>query len=326
MKRVLVTGATGCIGHHAVNALVARGWEVHAVSSREAPTGAGVVWHRANLLRDDEMEVAVAQARASHLLHLAWYVAPGRWAQAPENFAWVKASIELVRQFDRRGGVRIVTAGSCLEYDWRYGYCAEDRTPCNPHTVYGACKRALQILTEAFSAASRVTQIWARLFFLYGPYEHPDRLVPAVIRALISGEPALCSHGNQIRDYLFAADAADALVTLLESDVTGTINVASGQAIRLREIVDRIGALLGRPELIRLGAIPPAPTDAPLVVADVTRLQQSIRWSPKFDLDTGLSSTIDWWRRRMAEPESRSTFVRENPLSDPQATLRTQPR
>ncbi len=301
MKRVLVTGATGCVGRHALPILLSHGWDVHAVASRQPPPDiAGVTWHRANLLDPDAAAAVVRNARASHLLHLAWYIAPGKWASAPENFDWVSASLQLLRAFRAAGGARVVNAGSCLEYDWQYGYCSEGRTPCVPHTVYGTCKHALQLLTSALAGDEAHSSAWGRIFFLYGPHEHPDRLVASVIRSVLAGDSARTSHGNQVRDYLFAGDVADAFVALLESDVTGPINIASGRAIRLKEIALTIGDLLGRPDLIRLGAIPAAPTDTPLVVADTTRLARDLRWQPKVDLADGLTQTIAWWRSQAA--------------------------
>jgi len=296
MTRVLVTGASGCVGRHVLPLLVSKGWDVHAVASKAAPSDqAGVRWHVADLLDARQSAAVVQAARASHLLHLAWYIAPGRWAAAPDNFDWVTASLALVRAFKGEGGTRFVGAGSCLEYDWNAGTCAEDRTPLKPHTAYGACKHAMQMLASALSTDG-LTSAWGRIFFLYGPHEHPDRLVPAVIRSLLAGEPAKTSHGNQIRDYLFAGDVADAFVTLLERDVTGPINIASGRPIALKDIVIRIGDLMGRPDLLRIGAIPAAATDTPLVVADTTRLSTVLGWHAKTDLDTGLGATIDWWR------------------------------
>jgi nucleoside-diphosphate-sugar epimerase len=300
MKRVLVTGASGCVGQHAIARLAAREWQVHAVSSRtEQRSPDAVVWHHADLLDPEQLRAVVAAAEATHLLHLAWYVAPGRWAAAPENYHWVRASLELLDAFRAHGGQRMVTAGSCLEYDWSFGYCSEARTPLRPHTTYGVCKHALQQLTSAFAGSHGLTSAWGRIFFLYGPHEHPDRLVASVIRSLLAGEPARCSHGNQVRDYLFVEDVADLFVALLDSQVAGPINVASGEAVRLREIITRIGELLGRPDLIRLGAIPQAPTDTPLVVGDTARLAHELAWRPQFDLDRGLERTIAWWRSRV---------------------------
>jgi nucleoside-diphosphate-sugar epimerase len=270
---------------------------VRAVRSRrDAPEIAGVTWLQGNLLNPADVQRIVAESQPSHLLHLAWDIAPGRWAESPGNLNWVRASLDLVTAFRHAGGLRVVSAGSCLEYDWNYGYCSEDRTPLAPRTLYGTCKHALQLLTSAMSSGAGFASAWGRIFFLYGPLEHPDRLVASVIRSLIAGVPARTSHGRQVRDYLYSDDVAHAFVRLLESDVTGPVNIASGQAVQLRQIVERIGELTGRKELIQLGAIPAAATDTPLVVADTTRLTSALDWAPSWDLDRGLQATIDWWR------------------------------
>ena len=205
-------------------------------------------------------------------LHLAWYIAPRHWANAPENLEWVTASLELARAFREAGGRRLVGA-DLLEYDWGYGYCSELRTPCVPHTLYGTSKHALRLLiASGVSARSGTSVAWGRMFNLFGPHEHQDRLIAYVIRSLLQGERARCSHGRQVRDYLFAGDVASGLVALVErDDVHGPINIASGLPITLRALVQRVGDLIGRPDLIDFGAIPAAATDAPLVVGDVTR-------------------------------------------------------
>ena len=138
------------------------------------------------------------------------------------------------------------------------------------------------------------------MFFLYGPHEHPQRLVSSIILSLLRGEPAKSSHGRQIRDYMHVQDVADGLVTLLDSEVRGTVNVSSGRATQIRDIVLTLGSLLGRPELIQLGALPARANDAPMVVGDNGRITAELGWKPKFELDTGLKHTIDWWR---AQPQ-----------------------
>ena len=297
MKRVLVTGATGCVGRHVLPKLVARGFDVVAVRSRTAPFELpGVQWQQCNLLDHGEAGRLLRNTRPSHLLHLAWYIAPGKWAAAPENFAWVQASLGLITAFRDAGGSRLVSAGSCLEYDWNYGYCSEGLTPCAPHTVYGSCKHALQLLTSSMARSGGFSSAWGRIFFLYGPHEHPDRLVASVIRSILAGQPARTSHGKQVRDYLYVEDVADVFARLLESDVEGPLNVGSGEAVTLRQVIEGIGALLGRPDLLQIGAIPSAPTDTPLVVADVSRLRTALGWTPAWDLTRGLTATIDWWR------------------------------
>jgi nucleoside-diphosphate-sugar epimerase len=78
------------------------------------------------------------------------------------------------------------------------------------------------------------------------------------------------------------------------------VNVSSGRATQIRDIVLTLGNLLGRPELIQLGALPARANDAPMVVGDNARISTELRWQPKFELETGLKHTIDWWRAEQA--------------------------
>lgn len=298
MKRVLVTGATGFIGRHTLAALLAVGYEVHAATI-EPPLAesSGVFWHHADLLDAHQVPDLLAAVRPSHLLHFAWYATPGRYWIASENLQWVQASLALLQAFTQVGGQRIVMAGTCAEYDWNYGFCSEAITPLAPRTLYGVCKHTLQMILSNYTRDNHISSAWGRIFFLYGPHERPERLVPMVIRSLLRNEPALCSHGNQVRDYLHVQDAASAFVGLLDSPVTGPVNIASGQAVRLKDMIYAIAAKTDQTKLVRLGAIPAPSEEPPFLVADVRRLHDEVGWQPHFDLTTGINQTIDWWRQ-----------------------------
>ena len=198
----------------------------------------------------------------------------------------------------------MVMVGTCAEYDWRYGYCSESITPLLPGTLYGRCKGALRSVLEPFAEQAQISWAWGRLFFLYGPNEHPDRLVASVIRRLLAGEPAPCSVGNQVRDFLHVQDAAEALVALLGSDFQGSVNVASGKPTTVRELVLAIAEKVGRSDLLQFGAQPVGKEEPPLLVADVRRLNETISWHPQYDLDAGLVQTIAWWK--VLVPESHN--------------------
>jgi nucleoside-diphosphate-sugar epimerase len=167
--------------------------------------------------------------------------------------------------------------------------------------LYGTCKNALQIMLDAFSKDVGLSSAWGRIFFLYGPHEHPMRLVSSVIRSLLMGQPARCTHGNQIRDYLYVKDVAAAFISILESGIQGPVNIASGLPIYLKEIVLKIAKKLKREELIRLGALPAADDEPTLLVGDNRLLASEVKWRPQYDLDRGLDETIDWWQERMLD-------------------------
>lgn len=305
-RRALVTGAAGFLGRPAVEGLIERGWQVEAVEwGPVADDTAGVRWHQADLLDSAGVSRLIEETRPSHLLHLAWHVGTGGEIYVSrENERWVEAGLHLLRQFADRGGERAVFVGSCAEYDWGHGICDERTTPLRPASSYGLAKRELGERFQQFLAATDSTGgAWARPFFLYGKHERPDRLMASVIRSLLRGEPALCSHGRQIRDYLYSADAADALVTLLDSEVEGAINIATGEPTSIAQLVYRAAERLDREQLVELGAIEARPDEPPLIVADVRRLRDELGWSPRHTMDEALDQTIDWWRQRLAAEE-----------------------
>lgn len=300
MKKVIVTGAGGFIGRHSLVTLITKGFEVHAITTKDLPTeDNGCNWHKANLLDTTQIQKLVSKVKPTHLLHFAWYAVPGKYWTSEQNFLWVQASLELVRRFRECGGERVVMAGTCAEYDWEYGFCSEFVTPRNPNLPYSVCKQSLQEMLNSYSELVGLSSAWGRIFWLYGPHEYANRLVPSVICSLLKGEQARCSHGNQIRDFLYVLDVADGFVTLLDSDVQGCVNIASGKATTIKEIVYKIADIIGRRDLIQLGAIPTSSAEPPLVVADVTRLSNEVGCKPEYDLDKGITETINWWKSQI---------------------------
>jgi nucleoside-diphosphate-sugar epimerase len=299
MKRVLLTGVTGMIGRHCVPVLIQRGFEVHAILHRmRLEKITGLHQYQIDLLEPGAVSAVARSIAPTHLLHLAWSPMPRGWAAETEAEArpWVDASMTLARQFTLAGGQRVVMAGTCAEYDWSGGLCSEDKTPIRPVSAYGICKDALHREMKSFCREMGIDHAWARIFFVYGPHENPRRLVPSVIRSLLHDEIARCSHGNQIRDYLYVEDVAEALITLLESGAYGSFNIGSGQPVRLRDMVMQIAETVGRPDLVRFGELVTNDAEAPLVVADTHRLKSIIGWEPRYLMEQGLRKTISWWR------------------------------
>jgi nucleoside-diphosphate-sugar epimerase len=324
-RRVLVTGAGGFIGARSLAPLSAAGFEVHGVRSPRAPEpgrGAaraarvpeGVPMHRADLLDARETDALLDAVRPSHLLHFAWIATPGTYWRSADNFRWLAASVHLLEAFRRLGGVRAVMAGSCAEYDWsRASVCEERTTPLADSSgpgvaaPYAECKIALSRALAQFGGTHRLSTAWGRIFFQFGPYEHPDRLVPSVIQNLLLNREAPCSHGRQVRSFLHVADVGAAFAAVLDGDLEGPVNIGAEERVTVAEFVERIANQIGRPDLLRLGARPAPAREPPLLVPQVHRLRDLANWRPRFTLDEAVSDTIGWWRSRLladaADPE-----------------------
>jgi len=300
--RVLVTGGAGFVGRNCLPLLTAD-FDVHAISRRSQPAIGGVTWHAADLCHAAQTERVVARIAPSHLLHLAWAVPPGAWQAAPEHLDWTAASLRLFQAFARAGGRRLVVGGSCAEYDWAAGVCHEDRTAAAPGTLYGAAKRAVGLVAEHWAAAIGLSLAWARIFFVYGPHEADGRLVPTIVRALLSEQRAACTAGFQRRDFLYVGDVADALATLLRGDLEGIVNIGSGRDVAVRDLALAVAERLGRPHLLGLGDRHGGDAEPPLVVADVARLTGELGWRPRHTLQSGLDETIAWWRTQLIDGE-----------------------
>jgi nucleoside-diphosphate-sugar epimerase len=164
--------------------------------------------------------------------------------------------------------------------------------------MYAACKNAAREALQAYCERVGISFAWARFFSLYGPGEPKERLVPYVISALLRGETARCTSGEQIRDYLHVEDAASAVWAVARSNITGPVNIGSGQPVKVRTLVEILGRILDAGEKLALGALPTDPSDPPLLTADIRRLTTGTSWEPAVNLERGLHQTVAWWRKR----------------------------
>ncbi len=298
--RVLVTGAAGFFGSR-ISAHF-EGDEVHAIDVPAAPRARlealapGAKVHAVDLLDAQAVRRLVDDVRPELAIHLAWYAVPGRYLHAEENLDHVEATIHLARALAGAGCARLVTAGTCFEYHTAQGLLAETSRTL-PRSLYAACKLSVAQILGAATERWGISFAHLRFFYQYGPWEAPQRLVPAVIEPLLRGEEARVTSGDQVRDFLHIDDVARAVVLAARSEKQGVINVGSGVPVRVRDVVKAAARACGRPELVRYGALPGRPDDPPFVCAD-TSVLRGLGFQPRFDLDAGLEDTVAWYRSR----------------------------
>ena len=278
--RILVTGATGFVGRHVVESLLRRGHCVTALC-RDAQKAQAMPWHgRAELVCADIAGLSPAQldqlAGHERILHLAWEGLPD-YKAGTQVTEVLPRHLEFLAQLLTRGAKRLLVAGTCLEYGLLEGALTED-TPCAPVTAYGQAKDALRRALAPLCAAHGALLVWARLFYMHGPGQSEKSLLSQLDRAISADAKSFnMSGGEQLRDYLPVADAADLLVRLAMQDtVAGPVNCASGRPVTVRALVEEHLRRHGADVRLNLGHYPYPDYEPMRFWADTTKLAAAL--------------------------------------------------
>jgi nucleoside-diphosphate-sugar epimerase len=183
--------------------------------------------------------------------------------------------------------------GSSAEYDVETGPCMEDATPIRPASLYGQCKAAVWMIIQAYAQRYGFSAAWARVFLPYGPGDEPRRLIPSLLAALSAGKPISVSDGSQVRDFVYAPDVADLLVSLLAtSDANGAYNVGTGRGVAVRQVIQRVADHFNARELVHFGAQARRADEPAALVADMTKVERTLGWHARTSIESGLEQML----------------------------------
>ncbi len=153
------------------------GYDVHIVSRHSNLNQPKVTAHCCDILDPMKSTQLLDKVRPSHLLHLAWCTEPKTFWNTSDNLRWFSASTHLFSSFVKFGGHRIVGCGSCAEYEWVDGrVCHERSTPTRPASNYGRAKLSTGNWLDTFATANGISAAWPRIFYLFGPWGHEQRM------------------------------------------------------------------------------------------------------------------------------------------------------
>jgi UDP-glucose 4-epimerase len=308
----LVLGGTGFIGAWTARALHAQGAEV-TIAARDparadaavGPLAPSVRIEMTDLTSPTALDRLMQASRPAVVFNLAGY-GVDRAERDPMAMAAVNTDLPgrlAVRLAADAApgwtGPRLVHAGSALEYGRNAGVLSESRTP-HPTTEYGRTKLDGTRAIEACCAASGLRAVVARLFTVYGPGEHPDRLLPALVRAALSGDRLALTSGRQRRSFTYVEDVVEGLLRLGASAAgPGTVvNLAGPRLHTVREFAETAAAVLGvDPARLDFGALPDREDEMWHGEVDVARLRGLTSWMPGTTLPDGIRRT---WEMRHA--------------------------
>lgn len=287
-KTILLTGATGFIGGAILREALRRGHRVVAL----VRDGGGIEKQERLHLARGSLESApwdeIKELKPDVCVHSAWISTPGVYLESPLNRVLVEASQKFLREALGNGIERVVVLGTCIEYANTGQRMKEDETPLGLASLYARSKNELREWIGRELSGMNVA--WARIFYPYGPGEHEKRLSSHIVDQLMRGNEVEIKTPASMKDFIYIDDVASAVVTILESEFCGAINVGTGEGVSILDFARTIGSLLGEENLIK-AALSPAEDAYNYVVADAGRLR-GLGWKPKVELREGLRRLV----------------------------------
>jgi nucleoside-diphosphate-sugar epimerase len=278
--KALVTGAGGFVGRHLVDRLRADGWDVAALTRSDVDLADPVAATTAVRAADPDVVFSLAAGRAK--------------ATAAERAATVQVNTSpwLVDALPDRCRA-VVRLGSSTEYAASPRPLAEDAA-VQPRGFFGATKAAGSLLLQAAAAERGVRAAVLRAFQVYGPGDHPTRLVPVVLAAARTGATVPLPTRLSRRDWVWVGDVVDACVRAAQDQTlpNGTVlNIGTGVQTGTEELVALAARVTGRPIATSPGAHPGRDWDTADWVADPSAARRLLGWEPTVDLAEGLART-----------------------------------
>jgi dTDP-glucose 4,6-dehydratase len=321
--KILITGGAGFIGSAVVRLAVARG---HAVVNLDALTYAACLanvadvadsslyaFEHADVCDRGGLDRILAAHQPDAIMHLAAESHVDRSIDGPGDFI----STNIVGTYQLLEAARLYWEGRGRTSDFRFHHVSTDEvfgslgaegmfteeTPYDPRSPYSASKAASDHLVRAWHHTYGLPVVLSNCSNNYGPYHFPEKLIPVVILKALYGRPIpVYGAGENVRDWLYVEDHANALLTVLELGALGqSYNVGGENEARNIDVVYRICALMdemrpaGAPHERLITFVADRPGHDARYAIDPSRIRTDLGWRPSVTLEEGLRRTVRWY-------------------------------
>lgn len=173
----------------------------------------------------------------------------------------------------------------------------DENAPLHPSSPYSASKASADLFIKAFSRTYGIKYVIIRPSNNYGPYQHPEKLIPrTIIRLLLGYKATVYGDGLSKRDYIYVEDFCEGVLTILKRGSLNEIyNICFGQRVTIKYIIEKIVELLGKDKEKDIVYVSSRPGEDKLYSMKCEKLK-SLGWKPKINLERGLKMTIDWYK------------------------------
>lgn len=302
--RILITGGAGFIGSHISRLLLDQGHEVVIYDNFSHSTQDNVD-RRAKIIKGDikdQQLLADSLKGCEAVIHMAALIEVNESVKNPLEFGEnnIQGSITLLEAMRETGVKKIILSSSCCVYGNPTELPLTEETPVLAANPYGATKVAVENMIRSYHLIHGFDATILRYFNPYGPGENhqPEtHAIPNIIKSALNHTPIpLYWQGQQIRDFIYVEDLAQAHIKVLELSGWNIFNVGTEQGVKVIDVINKLSDILGySPETEDKGE---RAGDVPALYASSKLIQQATGWKAEIGLEEGLRRTVEWFKKQ----------------------------
>lgn len=296
MKRVVVSGATGAIGISLLHLLISRDIEVLVLTHKDSKRNEYIP--TSPLLKIMECDMGdynklIIDEKFDIFYHMAWKdggIRDDIYAQLDN----IHYTLEAVKLAKRLGCKRFIGCGSQAEYGSTNEKLSPE-TPVNPQNAFGATKLYAGTISKILAEQIGIEHIWVRVLSIYGPFDGVNTMIISTLTSLLKHKEVAMTKCEQLWDYLYCSDAAEAFYLIAEKGIGGRVYcLGSGCALPLKEYVRVIQKAINTKNLVKIGERPYSKNQVMYLCADLSQLTKDTGFRPSTCFEDGINETIEW--------------------------------
>lgn len=302
MKNAVITGATGMLGLALIRKLTSEGYNIYAVTRADSARRKNIpIQKNVKIIECDLSELGrlgeMISEKCDMFFHFGWTGTFGAARNdAPTQIKNIRYTIDAVNAAHDLGCRVFLGAGSQAEYGRHSEKIAPD-TPVNPENGYGMAKLCAGQMSRMVCEHLGIKHIWCRIFSVYGPYDGEKTMVTSGIREILEGGRPSYTKGEQLWDYLYCDDAANAFYLAAKNGNDGAVYcVGSGKTRQLREYIEIIRDTINPRAEIGIGDLSYADKQVMHLCADITSLTRDTGFKPEYSFEEGIKKTVEWYK------------------------------
>jgi len=305
-EKLLIIGGTGFIGRNLVIDSVKSNYKTTSLSLHETDIKdkiKTVKYIQADITDPEQLNDCLTGKDFDYVVNLSGYIDHCQFLNGGRNIidAHFNGVQNLLQALKWEKIKRFVQVGSSDEYGSLSAPQHEQMREC-PISPYSLGKVASTQLLQMLHRTQGFPVIILRLFLVYGPGQNNKRFLPQVIEGCINDKKFPTSEGGQLRDFCYIDDATQGILKVLKSESANgeVINLASGKAISIREVLEQVQSLIGKGEP-QFGEFPYRAGENMSLFADVSKAKELLGWEAQTDLKEGLQQTINYYKQKIYE-------------------------